>query len=123
MATRKITIEEAVTTDEFQHFDEAFIPSVKDEMGEFLQTRLHVKNFERRLKDMDDEGIDIQILSLTSPGVQSIDDPEHAAKSARQTNEFGKAGESSHGRASGPHVRGDPQRCAARERDQNEFVI
>ena len=44
MATRKITIEEAVTTDEFQHFDEAFIPSVKDEMGEFLQTRLLAKH-------------------------------------------------------------------------------
>jgi len=34
-----------------------------------------------------DEGIDVQILSLTSPGVQSIDDPEHAAKSAKETND------------------------------------
>jgi 2,3-dihydroxybenzoate decarboxylase len=87
VATRKITIEEAVTTDEFEHFDQAFIPTIKDELGEFLGTRLHVKNFEQRLKDMDDEGIDVQILSLTSPGVQSIDDPEHAAKSAKETND------------------------------------
>ena len=65
MATRKITIEEAVTTDEFEHFDQAFIPTIKDELGEFLGTRLHVKNFEQRLKDMKTSDVDMQVLSNT----------------------------------------------------------
>lgn len=33
-ATKKITIEEAVTTDEFEHFDDAFLPSIKKPYGE-----------------------------------------------------------------------------------------
>jgi 2,3-dihydroxybenzoate decarboxylase len=87
VATRKIAIEEAVTTEEFEHLDEAFIPAIKDEMGEFLRSRIGVGSFEQRLNDMDDEGIDVQIISLTSPGVQSIGDPEHAAKSAKRAND------------------------------------
>lgn len=87
MRTRKITIEEAVTTDEFEHFDEAFIPSIKQSMGEYLTNRLHVKHLEQRLQDMDDEGIDVQVLSLTSPGVQSIDEPDHATRSAKESND------------------------------------
>ena len=54
-------------------------------MAEFLRSRIGVGSFQQRLNDMDDEGIDVQIVSLTSPGVQSIGDPEHAAKSARKS--------------------------------------
>ena len=39
---RKITIEEAVTTDEFEHFDEAFLPSIKKRYGDYLKARLHL---------------------------------------------------------------------------------
>ena len=87
MGTNKITIEEAVTTDRFAHFDDAFLPTVKPPISDQLANRLHVKHFKERLRDMDDEGVDIQVLSLTSPGVQSIADPEEAAKSARETND------------------------------------
>jgi len=41
---------------------------------------------ERRLRDMDDAGIDMQILSLTSPGVQIFDSPT-AVSLARSTND------------------------------------
>jgi 2,3-dihydroxybenzoate decarboxylase len=85
--TRKVAIEEAVMTDEFEHLDEAMIPTLKQQLGDFLTSRLHVKHFEQRLQDMDDEGIDVQVVSLASPGVQSVDDPEHAAKSAKDTND------------------------------------
>ena len=87
MATRKITIEEAVTTDEFEHFDEAFLPSIKPQYGDFLRSRLHVKHITRRLEDMDKEGIDVQVLSLTAPGIQSMDDPVAASASAQRVND------------------------------------
>src|SRR2546421_4895518 len=63
------------------------IPTLRQPLGDFLASRLHVKHFEQRLQDMDDEGIDVQVVSLASPGVQSVDDPEHAARSAKDTND------------------------------------
>lgn len=41
---------------------------------------------ERRLSDMDDSGVDIQVLSLTTPGVQSLD-PDVAVALARTVND------------------------------------
>ena len=87
MATRKITIEEAVTTDEFEHFDDAFLPSIKPEYGDFLKARLHINHLDQRLADMESEGVDLQVLSLTSPGIQSIADPAEAVTSARRVND------------------------------------
>src|SRR6185437_6227980 len=72
VATRKITIEEAVTTDEFEHFDEAFLPSIKSQYADYLSSRLHAKYVDRRIEDMDEDGIDVQVISLTAPGVQSV---------------------------------------------------
>jgi 2,3-dihydroxybenzoate decarboxylase len=87
LASRKITIEEALTTDEFEHFDDAFLPSIKKRYGDYLKARLHVDLYETRLEDMDNEGIDVQVLSLTSPGIQSIADPKAAVKSAKKVND------------------------------------
>ena len=42
---------------------------------------------ERRIADMDAAGIDVQVLSLTAPGVEQLDAPE-AVKLARDTNEI-----------------------------------
>jgi hypothetical protein len=53
LASRKITIEEALTTDEFEHFDDAFLPSIKKRYGDYLKARLHVDLYETRLEDMD----------------------------------------------------------------------
>ena len=84
---RKITIEEAVTTDEFEHFDEAFLPSIKKQYGDYLKARLHLDYTEQRLSDMDGEGIDVQVISLTSPGIQSIADPAAAVDLAKKVND------------------------------------
>ena len=40
-----------------------------------------------RLRDMDANGIDVQVLSLTSPGIQAHTDIESAIKDARRANE------------------------------------
>ncbi|MFE7897255.1 amidohydrolase family protein [Streptomyces sp. NPDC057424] len=42
---------------------------------------------ELRLADMDEHGVDMQILSLTSPGVEAIKDPAEAVATARRVND------------------------------------
>jgi len=46
----------------------------------------HLLDVDQRIKIMDATGIERTILSLTSPGIQSITDPELAVKVARDTN-------------------------------------
>ncbi|KUM95462.1 amidohydrolase [Streptomyces yokosukanensis] len=50
--------------------------------------RLLVDFTEERLPDMDAYGIDIQVLSLTVPGIQGIADTTQAIADARQANDF-----------------------------------
>lgn len=42
---------------------------------------------ELRLADMDEHGVDVQVLSLTSPGVEAIQDPAEAVATARRVND------------------------------------
>lgn len=56
---------------------------------------------ERRLADMDDQGVDVQVLSLASPGVQNLPAAE-AATVAREAND-----------ALAEVVRGNPERFQA----------
>ncbi|MEU4345686.1 amidohydrolase family protein [Nocardia sp. NPDC023852] len=41
-----------------------------------------------RLADMDEHGVDMQVLSLTSPGVEVIKDPAAAVTTARRVNDY-----------------------------------
>jgi 2,3-dihydroxybenzoate decarboxylase len=43
---------------------------------------------EYRLPDMDRNGVDMQVLSLTSPGIQVHPDPDIAVADARTANDF-----------------------------------
>ncbi|MGC7101351.1 amidohydrolase family protein [Amycolatopsis lurida] len=43
---------------------------------------------ELRLADMDEHGVDVQVLSLTSPGVEAIKDPAEAVATARRVNDY-----------------------------------
>jgi predicted TIM-barrel fold metal-dependent hydrolase len=43
---------------------------------------------EYRLPDMDKNGVDMQVLSLTSPGIQVQADPDVAVADARMANDF-----------------------------------
>ncbi|MFC8181764.1 amidohydrolase family protein [Rhodococcus sp. NPDC057297] len=52
-----------------------------------VQSRL-VDLSEERLRDMDEHGIDMHVLSLTSPGVQAHTDATSATRDARRSNEF-----------------------------------
>src|SRR6201981_116003 len=43
---------------------------------------------EYRIPDMDRNGVDMQVLSLTSPGIQVQPDPDIAVADARMANDF-----------------------------------
>ncbi|MCV7445567.1 amidohydrolase [Mycobacterium paraense] len=60
---------------------------LRPEFGERYERRL--PDFtEYRLSEMDDAGIDIQVLSLTSPGLQIELDAERARDNARYANDY-----------------------------------
>ena len=42
---------------------------------------------ELRLADMDEHGVDVQVLSLTTPGVEAIEDPVETVATARRVND------------------------------------
>lgn len=83
----KIALEEHMSTTE--------VDDLWDETGEaarngeeymgWVQARLH--DADRRIEDMDDCGIAMSILSLTSPGIQSILDVDLAVDAARHAND------------------------------------
>jgi 2,3-dihydroxybenzoate decarboxylase len=43
---------------------------------------------ELRLADMDANGVDVQVLSLSTPGLEVIDDPKEAVAAARSVNDY-----------------------------------
>ncbi|MFH0348159.1 amidohydrolase family protein [Bacillus vallismortis] len=56
-----------------------------DEYFSAVQKRL--QEFENRIEDMDRNGIQTSILSLTQPGIEGITDPKRAVKLAKQMND------------------------------------
>jgi 2,3-dihydroxybenzoate decarboxylase len=60
---------------------------VKPEVGEDFKTRLADFN-EYRLPEMDRYGIDIQVVSLTVPGIQAEADPRDAVEKAITANNY-----------------------------------
>lgn len=53
---------------------------------EAVQKRL--QEFDKRIQDMNKNGIETSILSLTQPGIEGITDPERAIKLAKQMNDY-----------------------------------
>jgi 2,3-dihydroxybenzoate decarboxylase len=42
----------------------------------------------RRIAEMDEHGIDVQVLSLTTPGIQAVADAAEACRDAREANDY-----------------------------------
>ena len=80
----KVALEEHIAIEETSsNFGTPFPDAVWQE----LKSRL-VDVQDRRLKQMDQFGIEIMLLSLNAPAVQGIADPARAAEVARKGNEF-----------------------------------
>jgi 2,3-dihydroxybenzoate decarboxylase len=87
---RYIALEEAFFIPELADLGPAhrqLMRLLRPEFGERYERRL--PDFtEYRLSEMDDAGIDIQVLSLTSPGLQVELDAERARENARFANDY-----------------------------------
>ena len=90
-----IALEEHFVTDEVASAGARVEPRWRDDSAAFLQpgsevsARLHDLSAER-IRLMDQTGVDMQILSLTTPGVQTLE-PGRACELAGGTNNFGGA--------------------------------
>ena len=85
---RRIALEEAFWISDLGEETHPFghLTPRSTEWVDYVQTRL-VDLHDQRLREMDDNGIDVQVLSLTSPGIQAHSDVESAIKDARKANE------------------------------------
>jgi len=86
MPTRKIALEEAFTTAAFKDREDAMTASLNPKWGIYINERL-ADLADRRLDDMDAGGIDMQVLSLTMPGIQGMTDADEAISAAKQAND------------------------------------
>jgi 2,3-dihydroxybenzoate decarboxylase len=87
MPTRKIALEEAFTIAAFKDREHAMVTYINPKWGAYVKERI-ADLTDRRLKDMDSAGIDMQVLSLTVPGIQGMTDTGAAISTARQANDF-----------------------------------
>lgn len=90
---RKITLEEHYIQPEFSQYikDQIIQSSFPTAIGANLPAIIMEKLAEvdaRRLAEMDAHGIDVQVLSYNSPGVQLESDPARAVRIAQQMNDY-----------------------------------
>ncbi len=86
MATRKIALEEAFTAPSLDKYLAVTLEPVDPPTAAKLTESL--SDFDRRIDVMDAAGIDIFVLSETSPGVQIETDTALAIERARSSNDF-----------------------------------
>lgn len=90
---KKIILEEHFSTPEEQQRYTFDTGRYSAGLAEYIKTRLvdietRLSDMDQlRLSDMDQHGIDIQVLSLSSPGVQTETDSARAVKRAKQAND------------------------------------
>ncbi|MED2944404.1 amidohydrolase family protein [Bacillus swezeyi] len=53
----------------------------------FAKVQQRLQEYEKRIEDMDKNGIQTSILSLTQPGIEGVTDPQKAIELARQMND------------------------------------
>ena len=80
----KIALEEHFAIPETLQDSAGFFP---DDVWEELKSRL-LDIQDRRLRLMDEHGIELMLLSLNAPAIQAIPDPARAIEIARRANEF-----------------------------------
>lgn len=87
MATKKVAVEEAFIIDRLaeaqQEMESAMNPAWADYVAERIGDLTDL-----RLREMDAQGIDVQVLSLTSPGIQGMTDAADAVAVAREANDL-----------------------------------
>jgi 2,3-dihydroxybenzoate decarboxylase len=85
--TPKITLEEHFLTEYFNKFEDSIVKSFRPNFRYWMEDRIS-EFTEKRLESMDEHGIEIQVLSLTVPGIQAIKDADEAVYQAKSVNDF-----------------------------------
>jgi 2,3-dihydroxybenzoate decarboxylase len=83
----KITLEEHFLTEYFKSNEDSIFQLYRSDYFEWMMKRI-VDFTELRLKDMDENNIEMQVLSLTVPGIQGITDEDEAVIQAKKVNDF-----------------------------------
>lgn len=84
---RKIALEEHFMSPDFQEYSQVFFKNI-DEASRLALGRMLGDFDELRLKEMDNAGIDMIILSQSGPGVQAEADTARAISRAQENNDF-----------------------------------
>ena len=87
MPTKTIALEEAFNVRALQGPEDALLGSINPTWGAYLQERIYDLT-DLRIAEMDSAGIDVQVLSLTSPGIQGMTDTEAAVATACEANDL-----------------------------------
>lgn len=87
MSTRVIALEEAFTFAPFHDQESALVAAINPEWGRYVDERI-ADLTDLRLAEMDAAGVDMQVLSLTSPGIQGMSDATAAVRVAQQANDL-----------------------------------
>lgn len=83
----KITLEEHFVTQYFLEHEDSIVAAFRPDFAEWRGLR--IKDLaDLRLQDMDDNGIEMQVLSLTTPGIEGIQDADEAVYQAKKVNDF-----------------------------------
>jgi 2,3-dihydroxybenzoate decarboxylase len=90
MATRKIALEEAITTPSTKDYLSITLTVAPTEQSAAALTQA-LEDSDQRIAAMDDAGIDIFVLSQTSPGVQAERDASLAVERAHESNDYMQA--------------------------------
>src|ERR1044072_4889912 len=86
---RTITLEEHFATPEFFNGPARFVKERAEKIGDrYLQVLDRLCDVDaKRIAEMDAAGIDVQVLSLSAPGVEQME-PAGAVAMARDTNDY-----------------------------------
>ncbi|MCE7002041.1 amidohydrolase family protein [Kibdelosporangium philippinense] len=84
----KIALEEHVTTPANNELWDSSGEAARNGKAYMDEVDRRLLDVDERVELMDRHGIDVTVLSLTSPGIQSITEPETAIATARQTNDY-----------------------------------
>jgi len=87
----KIALEEHFSTDLNNKYWDAKGEEGRNGVEYARDVERRLLNPELCVREMDRAGIEMSIMSLTSPGVQSVIDPQQAAELARSTNDYAAA--------------------------------
>lgn len=84
---RKIALEEAFNVDRLADAQGAMEADMNPAWAAYVGERISDLT-DLRLAEMDEQGVDLQVLSLTAPGIQAIVDPAEAVDVAREANDL-----------------------------------